>query len=135
MFGRTGCLQAAIYGRLLASEALSAVVGDRIYDGPPDSPRFPYLTFGPSYGVDGGGDDLDAEDVTIQIDVWCDDRQSLGRCSDLADLVRALFQRQPLELEFPFAASAVRVPLKRVMLDPSGYTHGVVQVTAFVERI
>ncbi|MBR9764809.1 MAG: DUF3168 domain-containing protein [Rhodobacteraceae bacterium] len=119
----------------MSNASLQALVGGRVYDGPPRDPAFPYLSFGPGYGVDEGGDDLDAEDVTIQVDIWCDDQQRRGPCSDLVDLVREIFQRQSLDLDFPFSASAVRVPVKRVMLDPSGYVHGVVQITAFVERL
>jgi len=68
-------VQGAIHTAMLASTALRAILGNpvRIYDrvpSDPDKPVFPYASFGPIQGLDGGDTCHVGAEVFVQIDVW-----------------------------------------------------------------
>lgn len=65
-------LQKAVVTALSASDALRAVLGDpvRIYDDVPETPRFPYASFGPGQALDAGDGCHKGAEVFLQVDLW-----------------------------------------------------------------
>lgn len=63
-------LAASIRDALLADDGVAAVLGSRLYDGPPPDPVFPYLTLGrvESRPVDASG--VSAIEHAITLHVW-----------------------------------------------------------------
>src|SRR5690348_14900030 len=72
-------LQAAIYTRLAAYSALTALVGARIYDFVPESARPPYVVIGDDTAADWGNKTGNGWDVTLTLHCW--DFEKTGRKS------------------------------------------------------
>lgn len=71
-------LQVAIVSALRADMAVTALVGNRVYDRVPMeagkiTAEFPYISFGPTQDVPEGFDCIDASELFIQIDAWSRD--------------------------------------------------------------
>lgn len=127
-------LQDLIHAALTASPAVTAHVGQRVYDNPPVKPAYPYISFGPRYAVDDDVECIDGQSITFQIDIWTSDGGAKRGCEIITDAVRRVLHNADLELPDPYALALMRVPLVRVMDDPEpGIAHGVVQVEAMVE--
>ncbi|MGU3577093.1 DUF3168 domain-containing protein [Brucellaceae bacterium C25G] len=123
-----------IVDTLLANPAVTALVGNRIWDHPSSNPQFPYITLGSTDFTLDDADCIDAREETIQIDVWSRDGGRKWPCKQIVDaVVKAL--RHP---EGELANGALidgRIDIARVMDDPDGITvHGVVQFTAIIEE-
>ncbi|MFQ6553398.1 DUF3168 domain-containing protein [Aestuariibius insulae] len=130
-------LQKVVYDRLRSDPAVSAIVGDNIFDLPSDgapghpSPR---ITFGPSDFVPEEMDCIAARAETLQIDIWVEDGKRLRPAKALADKVYAALHRAPLDLE-THALAELAISGVRAFMDPDGLTgHGVVIVTALIEE-
>lgn len=63
-------LQAELVGRLKAAAGLTALIGDRVYDEPPGSPIFPYVTLGESQVLPDKVDCIDGTELFPAIDAW-----------------------------------------------------------------
>lgn len=63
-------LQGAIVTRLKAVAAVTALIGQRVYDAVPASPTFPYVSFGPSDEIKDDAECIRANEVTMQLDGW-----------------------------------------------------------------
>lgn len=63
-------IQGAIVAALKADGVLPSVVGGRVYDAPPNSPQFPYITIGDGSLSPELGEQTDAAETIMQIDVW-----------------------------------------------------------------
>lgn len=136
VFDGVGELQAGITRTLLGDEAISSLIGVRVYDQMPTSGSYPCIAFGPSDGVDGDSDCISAEEVTLQIDVWSQDQGQLGPCRDLTAVVRRALHQRPLSLTAPFAASTMRVARMRVVRDGDGSTaHGIITVRVRLQEV
>lgn len=112
-------------------------LGGRVYDKAVAGTPSPYVTMGPSYGVDDDAECIEARLITVQVDIWASARTEdgdadKGVCEDLTDDVAAALKgwadTDALTMH------PMRVTLVRVMDDPDGLSvHGVVQVEAMVE--
>ncbi len=131
-------LQDVIIARLKGNGLVAALIGDRVYDGVPSDPGFPYISFGPSDFRTDDADCVRGREETFQLDCWSRDKARLWPCKKLVDaVVRALVVdgQEIEETENGFALD-FRVELARVFLDPDGTTaHGVVQVTIIAEEL
>ena len=130
-------LQTAIFERLLADAAVTALVGVRIFDRRPDarkdSPDFPCITFGSSDAVPDDYDCITARVETMQIDCWSRDGGRIRPVKEIADAVEAALHLAPLAF-VTHALALIRVSGTRAMLDRDGLTgHGIVTVEALVE--
>lgn len=105
-------------------------LGGRVYDRAAETTAYPFATLGPSYWSDASVECIEAREQTLQVDLW-HSATSKGVLEDLVDAVAAalsgwadttVLTMQPL-----------RVTLVRVMDDPAGGLHGVVQVEAIAE--
>lgn len=123
--GRT--LRRVIMDRLV--EQVPGVAG-RVYDRAAETTKMPYITLGPSYWADASVECIEARDQTVQVDVW-DAATTKGSLEDIVDDVAdALDGWADTEV---LAMHPLRVSLVRVMDDPGGGLHGIVQVEAMVE--
>jgi len=126
-------LQTLIFDALVADADVGALVGDRIYDGVPEEPTFPYLSFGPSDWSEENADCITARREAVQIDCWTRDSRRLWKVKEIADAVYAALHLY--EGAMPTHALAqMEVTRVQVMPDPDGETaHAVVTVEARVE--
>lgn len=128
----------AVLDRLIAE--IPAIDG-RAYDRATETDAYPFVTLGPSYWVNSSVECVTARNVTLQVDIWCSSgagdpttghpATGKGNAEDVVDDVTAALDGWTVG--DALAASPLRVTLVRVMDDPSGCVHGVVQVTAMVE--
>lgn len=126
--------QDLVLAKLLASPAVTAIVGDRIVDGNDDDLSFPNITFGPSDFTPDDVDCIRGREETLQLDCWTRDGGKKWPCRKLVDAVKDALHDADGELETG-SLVLMRVDLVRVLDNPDGITtHGVVQVTAVIEE-
>ena len=119
-------LRRIIMDRLI--EQVPALVG-RVYDRAAEDTAYPYVTLGPSYWVDDSAECIQARIQTVQVDVW-HSGAAKGALEDLVDDVSAALDGWAVD---ELTMHPLQVTLARIMDDPSGALHGVVQVEAMVE--
>lgn len=108
-------------------------LGGRVQERADEGLEYPYLTLGPIYGVDGDVECIQADDWTIQLDLWAE-RPAWNklRLAALAQKVRASLKGWSNTDEVTMHPLMVQAP--RVMDDPDGTTiHAVLLVEAMVE--
>lgn len=127
-------LQKLIFDTLQADAAVNALIGGRIYDGPPNDQQFPCITFGPS---DSNPDDMEcikARTESIQLDVWSRSNGRMRPCREIMDAVYDALHHANLSLTVN-ALVLIRVDGMRMFMDADGETaHGVITVEADVEQ-
>lgn len=133
--------QDMILARLLASAPVTAIVGDRVIDGPlprgkealPDT-RFPCVTFGSSSVSPDDEECVEGRIDDITLDCWTREGGKLWTVRQLADAVRKALH----EFEGSLATATLkdcRVTLVRCFPDSDGITsHGVVNVRGLIEE-
>jgi hypothetical protein len=127
-------LQDLILAKLQADPGVTAIVADRIVDGPDDSTLFPYISFGPMDFAPDDADCIFGREETVQLDCWSRDQGRKWPCKQLVDAVKSALHEEDADLTSG-ALVQMRVTLARVLDDPDGITaHGVVQVTATIEE-
>lgn len=128
-------LQTAVFERLTIFAAVTAIVGQRIYDNVPEAPDFPYISFGASDHYPDDSDCIPCRVETLQIDCWARAQGKKRPARELADAVKAALHEY--EVEFPVNGLVeMRVTGVQVMGDPDGITaHGIVTLTAIIEEI
>lgn len=123
-------------GRALRRIIMDRVIAEvpdlagKVYDRAVEDTAYPYVTLGPSYWVDDSAECVPARSQTVQVDVW-HSGAAKGALEDLVDDVSAALDGWA-DTE-TLTMHPLRVTLARVMDDPSGALHGVVQVEAMVE--
>ncbi|WP_043062372.1 DUF3168 domain-containing protein [Brucella anthropi] len=126
-------LQGQIVTRLKASPELTALIGGRIYDRVPESPTFPYVSFGPSDEISDNADCIDGFEVTMQLDVWS---RAVGfpECRRIVDAVRKALPEDGITMA-DNALVMFNHRISRVFRDQDGLTsHGAMTFEAFVEQ-
>lgn len=127
-------LQKLVVDTLKADPAVSAIVGDRVYDNAPKDAQFPYISLGPSDFYEDDSDCITGTVETIQIDVWHRDQNRKRLCKATVRAIYDVLHKADLMLPDPHALSQIIVGLTRVMNDPDGVSvHGVVGVEATLE--
>ncbi|HBZ5728144.1 TPA: DUF3168 domain-containing protein [Salmonella enterica subsp. enterica serovar Weltevreden] len=119
-------LRRIIMNRLI--EQVPALVG-RVYDRAVEDTAYPYVTLGPSFWVDDSAECIQARIQTVQVDVW-HSGAAKGALEDLVDDVSAALNGWDVD---ELTMHPLQVMLARIMDDPSGALHGVVQIEAMVE--
>lgn len=126
-------LQDLVIALLKDSAAVTAIVNERIVDGPDEDTQFPFISFGASDTDRFDADCIPGRDETLQIDCWSREQSKLWPCKRLVNAVEAALH----EAEGSLTAGALvslNVTLSRCFIDRDGITaHGVVQVTAEIE--
>lgn len=126
-------LQKAVIARLRTHPGVSALVGARIYDRPPDEPVPPYITLGPSDFTVSRPDELSLREETLQIDIWSEDDGNQTEAKDITDQVVEAFEGYSADMG-THALVDVSVFQVRVLRAPDNVTvHGVVQIECQIE--
>ncbi|PHP68183.1 hypothetical protein CSC94_05900 [Zhengella mangrovi] len=126
-------VQALIFERLTAYPAVTAIVGDRVYDRVPNERKFPYISFSASVGTPDDAECIDGLSHVLQIDCWSRYGGGFREVNQMNDAVyRALHDYEGvIDVN---ALVQMRVTLVRSVRDPDGLTsHGIVQVESIVE--
>lgn len=108
-------------------------LGGRVQERATDGLAYPYVTLGASYGVTADVECIDADDWTLQLDVW-GGRPEWNKASlaGLAQKIRAALKGWSDTAEVTMHPLTVDPP--RTMDDPDGMTvHSVLLVEAMVE--
>ncbi|MEM1149327.1 MAG: DUF3168 domain-containing protein [Pseudomonadota bacterium] len=121
-----GWAQKAVFERLLLNADVARLVGNRIYDGAPADPEFPYITFGPVDLLEDDAEDIPGALETLQIDIWSRAGGRTREALDIAFAVRAAIRQ--FQAPLPSGALAqLEIALGRVFPDEDGRTiHGVI---------
>lgn len=90
-------VQSALVTALKAAGALPSIVGARVYDAPPTSPTFPYVTLGDCQVLPDKADCIDGAELFLQVDVWS---RAVGypEAKTIAKAVVAKLDDQPLSV-------------------------------------
>ena len=123
-----------VFTRLTTDSAVTALIGQRVFDKPPLTAQKPYASFGP---VDWAEDDADlivSREITMQIDVWSAAQDGKRECFRICDAIKRSLHQYEGSLTNN-ALVEMRVPMARVMDDPDGtLLHGVLTVTVMIEE-
>lgn len=132
----------AVKDHLRTTLAVTALVGERIYDRVPErqdgtiNVEFPYISLGPSASTPDDYDCLTGEEITIQLDCWTSGSgvaYSTVECRQIANAVKRALHNAELILAVN-ALVTLSWAMTRIIDDPNpSITHGVVQLTATVE--
>lgn len=98
-------LQKALYARLMATPALQAIVGARVYDRVPPGAALPYVALREFQAVE--ADTGDAWEVFAGLDVWSD-REGKPEAAAAAGAIRDGVHGQDLDLAEPYALVEIR---------------------------
>lgn len=127
-------LQTFIRARLLAMPAVTALVGERVFDAPKNPVDYPYVTFGPSDYVPDDIECIDGRIETQQIDIWSKALDGKAEAKRICDAIKGALHDHDAEPAVG-ALVSLRVTLVRVMDDPQpGIFHGIVDVRAQIEE-
>ena len=124
-------------GRILRQIVIARIkaqvpaLGGRVYDKAAETTASPYVTLGPSYWNDASVECVKARVQTLQIDVWAD-QSNKGALEDVVDDIAAALDGWADTAALTM--QPLRLALVRIMDDPSGAVHGVVQVEALLEN-
>lgn len=111
-------------------EAQVTALAGQVYDQATATAPHPYASLGASYAIRAGAECVPAKRITLQIDIW-HAGTSKGACEDLVDDVTdALDGWADTE---GLTMHPLDVTMARVLDDPSGDAHGIVQIEAVVE--
>jgi len=131
-------LYAAIIARLKASAAVSAFVGNRVYDRVPSDPKpsSPYISMGPSDATQDDAECIAAQDIVIQIDIWswgAGEAFGSAEVRKISGAVGDALHEAPIVLSNN-ALVMIEHRVTRVMRDPDGVTnHAAMSFSAFIE--
>lgn len=125
--------QDLIISTLKADPKVSALVADRVYDGPPEKPTFPYISMGASDFRTDDAECINSREETIQIDCWTRRNGRKWPCKEIVDAIVSALRHLDGDLtDGALIDSEIRIA--RVTDDPDGITaHGIVQLTAVLE--
>lgn len=105
----------------------------RVYDKATEDEPYPYVTLGPTYWTDASVECVEARSITLQVDIWASGGAANGKgnaediTDDVATALTGWMDQEAL------TAHPARVTLVRVMDDPSGCVHGIVQIEVEAE--
>lgn len=125
-------LQGAIVQRLKQNGLVASLIADRVYDEPPESPTFPYVSFGPSDERPQFTDCVDSFEINFQIDCWS---RSVGfpEVRKISDAIQ-----RAMKADFSLNDNAVVYVehiITRTFRDPDGLTsHAAINFEAVIEQ-
>lgn len=117
-------LQKGLIAKLKADTTLTALVGARIYDEPPEPPTFPYVRLGTFVAEPFRTDDRQAWTVTFGVD--CHSRPNAGRveATRIVDaVIGALEQSQAVLVVSGFRVAWIDLVTSQVARDADGQTY------------
>jgi hypothetical protein len=132
----------AMFDRLKADSAVTALVGTHIYDRVPEEQDgtvnvpFPYVSMGSSSAIPDDFDCVKGEEITVQFDVWSSGSgEAFGtvQVRKICGAIKAALH--DVDLSLPTTALVtLQWETTRIIDDPNpAINHGVIQFTATVE--
>lgn len=98
-------LQGIVVSRLKSTAAVTALVGQGVYDPPPvadngtvPAAKYPYISIGPSSSTSDNADCIVADEVIFQIDAWAKGNGYVT-VRKMADAIRRAFRDYEFELQ------------------------------------
>lgn len=118
--------------RIIMNRIISQVpaLEERVFDRAVETTSYPYVTMGPSYWADDSAECITGRAQVVQVDVW-HNGAAKGALEDLVDDVAAALDGWVDVAELTM--HPLRVTMARIMDDPSGALHGVVQIEVLLE--
>ncbi|MBX5017499.1 DUF3168 domain-containing protein [Rhizobium lentis] len=126
-------LQGSIVARLKADATLSALIGSRVYDQPPEGAIFPYFTIGEAQFLRDDATCVSGGQVYLTMHTWS---RAVGfpEVKRIADAVVESLHLAPLTLATNHLIS-INHRQTRVFRDADGLTsHAVIEFVAYVEK-
>lgn len=137
-------LKFLIIQKLRESAALSAYVGDRVYDVPPEEPAkmtSPYVSMGPFSSSDDNAECFESYDITGQIDVYswgAGEALSTMQATKISAIVKDVINgtgEQEQALQGGHVLSYLRFRSKRIITASDGKTkHVPITISAIVDK-
>ena len=141
MTDRTVEMVAAIYAALDGNSTLQGLLGGtgRVYNGVSSNVSAPYVTIGDVSSNDYPASTVDAQEHTIQIDVFTDQptsgQSALKLCTQIVACIRDALHAQPLSMSAGSMANLRCQFTNPALRDPDGISwHGVLRFRAVSER-
>lgn len=126
-------LQVAIVSRLKATPAVTAVIGDRVFDNVPEDADFPYVTVGDGDETSDDVDCINGFEISLDIDVWSRD-VGFPEAKTISDAIRRALTSPDITIPTN-ALVYFRHRQTRFLRDPDGLTsHAVMTFEAFAEQ-
>ena len=126
-------LQKLIFDRLKSASAVTAFVGNRIYDNVPPNADFPYISFGSHDFVPDDADCIFSGEHTFLLNVWS---RKPGRveAKQIVDEVRRALRRYDADMG-AYGLLEMDIDFADVIMDGDGLTaRGRVQIRALIEE-
>jgi len=124
--------QKAVYAALIGDAGIGALIGDRIFDGPPRSLAFPYVTIGDARATDWSTGTEGGTEHRLQLHAWSRERGK-AECWAMIDAIRAALDEDALSLDGHVLVN-LRFEAADVGQDRDGITwHGVARFRAVTE--
>lgn len=125
-------LQKAIIGTLRGALAVTTLVAQRVYDRPPGTPVFPYVSYGSDQVISDDADCLTGYEVFVTLDVWS---RGAGQpeMKRIAGAIRETLHDAELTLD-NHALVLIEHRQTRYLDDPDGITsHAAVEFRALAD--
>lgn len=131
----TLALQGAIVAALKGSAAVTALIGNRVYNPVPADAAFPYVTVGDDIAVEDHAECLDGSvEVTSAIHVWSRD-DGKPEAKAISGAIVAALNGQDLLLGDDYRLVLIEHQSSRHLDDPDGITsHSVVTFRALIDE-
>lgn len=129
-------LQKAVISQLAATAAVTAYLGQRIYDNAPQGAVFPFLSLGPGQELDDSADCIDGSECFLQLDIWTQEGGSQLSAKMICGAVRKALHGKDLALAAGFGLVSLEVQSIRFEPDPDEkIAHGIVTVRAIIDEV
>lgn len=126
-------LQAAAIAAIKNSSAITALVGERVYDDVPPKPTFPYITWGDDGTNDDSADCVVGSEVFFSLHVWS---RAVGKPESkrIAGEIRELLDENDLVVTDHHLVT-LNHRITRWQVEPDGLTkHGIVTFRALIDE-
>lgn len=115
-------LQAAILAVLSADAAITALVGDRIYDHAPDDCPAPYIQIGEAEVTPFKAQCMNGSDLFLTITTWADDQRASVKIKQLNARIRDLLDEQRIPVDGHGVQTLFFIRTRGPFRDPDGVT-------------
>ena len=118
-------LQKGVRAVLVANATVTGLVGQRVYDEPPQDPTYPFVRFGPVEEETYDTDNTQAVNVTQDIEVWSRPKSGREECQKIIDAVRSALHRKESTITVDGSGTLVLLRCRdnRVERSPDGRTY------------
>jgi hypothetical protein len=126
-------LQGAINTRLRADVPLTALINKRVYDQPPETATYPYVTIGEAQSIQDDATCVSGEKIYLTLHAWS---QAVGypEVKRIAAAVKESLHLAPLDLP-SYRLVSILHRQSRVFRDSDGLTsHAVIELLASVHK-